>query len=258
MIGSIQKCGEVLDLFSREQAEWRLSDVSKELGIPKTTVNDLLISLCGVGLLHKTNEARYRLGWRVAALNRVLMEGSEMRTEALRIMEQLVRVFGETVHLAVLERDQVVYLAKQEGTKSVQVKLTAVGTQLPPHASSLGKVLMCELPWEQAEALVRARGLSVFTPNTITTLDELKSELATTRNRGYGYDIEEAAEDLCCVGAPIRNHVGEIIAAISFSVPSYRFYPIKQTFIRSIIEAAHEISYRLGYDERLNRQKVAS
>ena len=258
MIGSIQKCGEVLDLFSREQAEWRLSDVSKELGIPKTTVNDLLISLCGVGLLHKTNEARYRLGWRVAALNRVLMEGSEMRTEALRIMEQLVRVFGETVHLAVLERDQVVYLAKQEGTKSVQVKLTAVGTQLPPHASSLGKVLMCELPWEQAEALVRARGLSVFTPNTITTLDELKSELATTRNRGYGYDIEEAAEDLCCVGAPIRNHVGQIIAAISFSVPSYRFYPIKQTFIRSIIEAAHEISYRLGYDERLNRQKVAS
>ena len=257
MIGSIQKCGEVLDLFSREQAEWRLSDISKELGIPKTTVNDLLISLCGVGLLHKTNEARYRLGWRVAALNRVLMEGSEMRTEALRIMEQLVRTFGETVHLAALERDQVVYLAKQEGTKSGQVKLTAVGTQLPPHASSLGKVLMCELPWEQVEALVSARGLSVFTPNTITTLDELKSELATTRSRGYGYDIEEAAEDLCCVGAPIRNYMGEIVAAISFSVPAYRFYPSKQIFILSIIEAAHEISYRLGYEERFNRQKVA-
>ena len=164
MIGSIQKCGEVLDLFSREQPEWRLSDISKELGVPKTTVNDLLMALCTVGLLHKTNEARYRLGWRVAALNRVLMEGSEMRAEALRIMEQLVRTFGETVHLAALERDQVVYLAKQEGTKSVQVKLTGVGTQLPPHASSLGKVLLCELPWEQAEALVRARGLSVFYP----------------------------------------------------------------------------------------------
>ena len=250
MIGSIQKSGQILELFSREQPEWGLSEMCKVLEMPKTTVSDLLMSLCAVGLLHKTNEARYRLGWRVAALNRVLMEGSEMRVEAERIMEQLVRTFGETVHLAALERTQVVYLAKQEGTKSVQVRITGVGTQLPPHASSLGKVLLCELPWEEVETLIGEGGLSVFTHNTITTLDELKSELAITRSRGFGYDIEEAAEELCCVAAPIRNAVGDIVAALSFSVPAYRFHPMKRTLVRCIVEAAQEVSYRLGYDER--------
>ncbi len=262
MIGSIQKSGEVLDLFSTEKPEWGITEISRALNLPKATVSDLLVALCGVGLLHKTSEARYRLGWRVAALNRVLMESSELRTEALRVMQRLVEQCGETVHLAALERGRVVYLAKQEGTRSVQVKLTGVGTELPPHASSLGKVLLCELPWSEVETLIGGRDLHIFTGNTITTLDELKSELAATRERGYGYDIEEAAEELCCVGAPIRNHTGVVVAALSLSVPAYRFYPAKQTFIEALTEAARDVSSRLGYDERSNltshRQKAAS
>jgi len=247
MLGTVQKVGEVLELFTRGRPEWGVSEVAQALGIPKSSAHALLASLTAIGLLKRNREGRYRLGWRILSLSQVLLSTSSWREEARRAMEELVQRFGETTHLAVLECGRVVYVEKLEGTRAVKVATTGIGVELPAHCSAVGKVLLAHRPWEEVLQIVEARGLPALTPNTITTLDELKTELQAVRERGYAYDIEEAVPELCCVAAPIRDHTGEVIAAMSLSVPFYRFQRKKEEYRKAILEASRTVSERLGY-----------
>ncbi|AFV77452.1 IclR family transcriptional regulator [Thermus oshimai] len=249
MLGTVQKVGEVLELFTREHPEWGVTEVARALGIPKSSAHALLATLSQIGLLKRGREGRYRLGFRVLALAHVLLSTSSWREEARKAMEELVARFGETTHLAVLECGRVVYVEKLEGTRAVKVATTGIGVELPAHCSAVGKVLLAHRPWEEVLSIVEARGLPALTPNTITTLDELKTELQAVRERGYAYDIEEAVPELCCVAAPIRDHTGEVIAALSLSVPFYRFQERKEEYRRAVLEATRTVSERLGHLE---------
>ncbi|WP_337844607.1 IclR family transcriptional regulator [Thermus sp.] len=254
MLGTVQKVGEVLELFTREHPEWGVTEVARALGIPKSSAHALLATLSQIGLLKRSRDGRYRLGFRVLALAHVLLSTSSWREEARKAMEDLVARFGETTHLAVLECGRVVYVEKLEGTRAVKVATTGVGVELPAHCSAVGKVLLAHRPWEEVLGIVEARGLPALTPNTITTLDELKTELQAVRERGYAYDIEEAVPELCCVAAPIRDHTGEVIAALSLSVPFYRFQERKEEYRRAVLEATRAVSERLGYLEEVWRE----
>nr|WP_244345250.1 IclR family transcriptional regulator [Thermus thermophilus] len=254
VIRSVKKAIELLDLFTEERPEWGVTELAQALGLPKATVHGLLCSLVEGGVLHRLPSGRYRLGWRIPLLNRVLMESVPLRLEARPRMARLAELYGETVHLAVLERGRVLYLEKQQGNRAIQVNITGVGAYLYAHASALGKVLLSGLSEKEVIAVVRTHGLPALTPNTITTLEELLSELRGVRERGYAYDLEEYLPDLCCVAAPIRDHTGEVIAALSFSVPKYRFLEMKQAYRNVIVEAAKEISEALGYEEARGRR----
>lgn len=254
MLGTVQKVGEVLELFTREHPEWGVTEVARALGIPKSSAHALLATLSQIGLLKRGRDGRYRLGFRVLALAHVLLSTSSWREEARKAMEDLVARFGETTHLAVLECGRVVYVEKLEGTRAVKVATTGVGVELSAHCSAVGKVLLAHRPWEEVLGIVEARGLPALTPNTITTLDELKTELQAVRERGYAYDIEEAVPELCCVAAPIRDHTGEVIAALSLSVPFYRFQERKEEYRRAVLEATRTVSERMGYLEEVWRE----
>ena len=254
VIRSVKKAMELLDLFTEERPEWGVTELAQALGLPKATVHGLLCSLVEGGVLHRLPSGRYRLGWRIPLLNRVLMESVPLRLEARPRMARLAELYGETVHLAVLERGRVLYLEKQQGNRAIQVNITGVGAYLYAHASALGKVLLSGLSEKEVIAVVRTHGLPALTPNTITTLEELLSELRGVRERGYAYALEEYLPDLCCVAAPIRDHTGEVIAALSFSVPKYRFLEMKQAYRNVIVEAAKEISEALGYEEARGRR----
>ncbi|HAR68830.1 MAG TPA: IclR family transcriptional regulator [Thermus scotoductus] len=254
VIRSVKKAIELLDLFTEERPEWGVTELAQALGLPKATVHGLLCSLVEGGVLHRLPSGRYRLGWRIPLLNRVLMESVPLRLEARPRMARLAELYGETVHLAVLERGRVLYLEKQQGNRAIQVNITGVGAYLYAHASALGKVLLSGLSEKEVIAVVRTHGLPALTPNTITTLEELLSELRGVRERGYAYDLEEYLPDLCCVAATIRDHTGEVIAALSFSVPKYRFLEMKQAYRNVIVEAAKEISEALGYEEARGRR----
>lgn len=250
MLNTVFKAGKVLNLFSFKTPEWGVTDVARALDIPKSTASDVMASLAEQGLLNRTLGGRYRLGWRLFELSQVLLDNTEFCTEARREMQELVERWGETTHLAVLEGIEVIYVEKMQATPAVQILLSRIGGRLPAHCSGVGKVLLAYRPWLEVTRLLEDQELPPFTPNTVTTLDGLAQELAQVRQRGYAYDKEEVALGLCCVAAPIRNLDGRVIAAISISLPAYRFYPQQDNYTNIITTVAKRISKNLGYREK--------
>lgn len=247
MLQTIQKAGELLGLFDREHTEWGVREVADKLKMAKSSAHDLMSSLAKLGFLNKTDDNRYRLGWRLVTLSEVLLATTELRKEAHPVMEELAVHYQETIHLAVLDDTQAVYVDKLEGRQAVRVELTSLGARLYAHCSALGKVLLSYCSEEEVRRIIKAAGLPRFTPNTITDEEELCQTLAKVHKQEYAYDLEEIMPDLCCVAAPIYNHTGKVIAAISMSIPAYRFRRSQIEYRDAVMRAGRAISKRLGY-----------
>jgi len=247
MLQTIQKAGEVLALFDREHAEWGVREVATRLKVAKSSAHDLMSSLAKLGFLNKTEDNRYRLGWRLVTLSETLLATTELRKEAHPVLEDLAAQYQETIHLAVLDDTQAVYVDKLEGRQAVRVELTSLGARLYAHCSALGKVLLAYSDEEEVKRIIQTAGLPRFTDNTITDEEELLQNLAKIRKQGFAYDLEEILPDLCCVAAPIYEYSGKVIAAISMSIPAFRFRRSQTEFRDGVMRAAKKISNRLGY-----------
>ncbi len=247
MLQTIEKASEVLALFDHDHAEWGVREVAQALGLAKSSAHDLLTSLEQVRLLGKNAEGRYRLGWRLVTLSETLLTTTQLRCEARPIMEELAEQYRETIHLGVLDDTKVVYIDKLEGKQAVRVELTSLGTRLYAHCSALGKVLLSYQPEKNVKRIIKVEGLPRLTANTIADADELELALARIRKQGYAFDQEEILPDLCCVGAPIRDHTGQVIAAISMSLPAYRFQRSQVELRKAVMRSGNKISECLGY-----------
>src|SRR5919107_5652912 len=147
MARNIRKAMKVLDLFSLERPEWGVSEVARALGLPKSTTSELMSSLADQRLLSRIVKGRYRLGWWLFELSQTLLDTTEFRTEARSVMEELVRCWRETMHLAVLDDAQAVYVEKLQPTPAVKIKISRAGARLPAHCSGVGKVLLAHCEW---------------------------------------------------------------------------------------------------------------
>ena len=234
-------------LYDRDHTEWGVREVSAKLKMAKSSTHDLMASLAKLGFLNKTDENRYRLGWRLVTLSETLLATTELRKEARPILEELASHYQETIHLAVLDDTQAVYVDKLEGRQAVRVELTSLGARLYMHCSALGKVLLAYSPEAEVKRIIQTAGLPRFTPHTIADEDELMQTLEKVRRQGYAYDLEEILPELCCVAAPIYNHMGQVIAAISMSIPAYRFKRSQTDFRDGVMRAAKTISKGLGF-----------
>src|ERR687898_521283 len=239
MLRTIEKATQVLDLFSLERPEWGVSEAARTLKLPKSTTSELMSSLANQRLLSHTAKGRYRLGWRLFELSQTLLGTTEFRREARKVMEELVRTWGETVHLAVLDGVQAVYIEKLQPTPAVKIKISRAGARLPAHCSGVGKVLLAHCEWEYVAELLEDQGLPALTSNTI-------NELERVRERGCAYDDEETLVGLCCVAAPIYGSKGKVVASVSLSVPAYRFHSRKDEYTAAIFDAARHISESAG------------
>jgi IclR family KDG regulon transcriptional repressor len=247
MLQTIQKAGELLTLFDREHNEWGVREVAVKLEMAKSSAHDLMSSLAKLGFLTKTEDNRYRLGWRLVTLSETLLATTELRKESHAVLEDLAMEYQETIHLAILDDTQAVYVDKLEGRQAVRVELTSLGARLYAHCSALGKVLLAFKDEEQVRSIIKTAGLPRFTDHTITDEEDLIQNLVKIRKQGFAYDLEEILPDLCCVAAPIYDHSGNVIAAISMSIPAFRFRRSQTDFRDGVIRAAKNISKRLGY-----------
>lgn len=243
----VDRIGAILSLYSFERPEWGVTEIAARLALAKSTVSELLASLSAQGVVERTPRGRYRLGWRIFELNHVLLESTPLVRESRRAMQELVERHGESSHMMVLERNEAVIVEKVQATLATQILMSRVGLRLPAHCSACGKLLLAFRPGDEVRKSFDHIELTRFTPATITDLERLQRELADARLRGVAFDREEIVPGLSCVAAPIIDESGDVIAAISLSVPTYRFRGEEDGYAQMIAGVAQRISRRLGH-----------
>lgn len=249
MLLTIDCAGQVLALFTKDHPERGVTEVALALGVSKSKAHALLASLAAVGLLRRTQHGRYRVGWRVLSLNRVLAETTDFHRYSRPVLQKLGEHCGEMVHLGVLDDGQVMYVDRIKGGHAVQIDASALGNRLWAHCSGVGKVLLAHLPPETLDEVVERHGLPALTRRTITDRSALDEELAEVRRRGFALDRGEVIEDVSCVAAPIVAPGPTVVAAVSLAAPTYRFNARREVYCQAIVRAGMYVSKRLAKAE---------
>lgn len=245
---TVRRAIDLLDLLSAAPRGLALRQLSESLGLTRSTTHRLLSGLVAGGLVQFCPDTRrYRLGLKVLELSAVLLDSLDVREQAKPFMQQLNDFSRETVHLGVLDHFEVVFVGHIESPESVRMSVR-VGRRAPAHCSSLGKVLLAGLEEGELQRYLHRRELGARTPNSITDSGRLLEALGEVRSLGYALDNEENRVGIRCVGAPVRDHNGRVVAAISVSGPSFRLTPDRANeLVQPLLLAARGISERMGW-----------
>lgn len=228
--------------------EMGVTELAKKLGLGKSSVHRLLAALAGRGYVEKSRQSdRYQLTYRLFAVGSRAAERFGLRDAAHPVMERLAAESGETVNLGVLDGTRVVNLHKVESRHLLRMHME-VGTGVPAHATALGKVLLAALGPAEVVRRLRGRRLERLTRRTIGDRLALRVALDRIREQGFAIDDEECSIGLRCVAAPILDHRGSVVAALSISGPSQRLpHPVLSPMAEVVRAAAREVSRRLGH-----------
>jgi DNA-binding IclR family transcriptional regulator len=220
------------------------------LGLPRSSVHELMHTLAALGAIAPAEgtNGRFTLGLLLHELGSAYLSQVDVAREGMQAAEAVAAACGETVHLATLDGVEVVYLAKVDSIHAVRM-VSAVGRRLPAHCTGVGKALLSGLPDEE---VVRRYGgpdarLPSMTARSIVTVAALVETLAEVRQVGYSIDDCESNRDVRCVAAPVRDHRGGTVAAMSISVPVLRTGPDWPSPLADLVrEGAGDLSRRLG------------
>lgn len=240
----------ILNALAEDGPELGLTELSGRLRLHKSTVHRLLMMLEQNRYVEKNpSSAQYRLGWKLFELGMQAVARRDLFQLAPPIVEWLMAETGETAHLGILREGEVVSVVNAESQQTVRTPST-VGRRAPAHCTSVGKAILAFLPRQQVVEFVRTHGLRSYTRNTITRLSLLESELRRTRELGYAVDDEEREDGLRCIGAPVRDHTGRIVAAISIAGPAFRVGQDRlPALAASVMSGAARLSASLGYQQ---------
>lgn len=236
----------IMEILARD-GSGAVSDVAREVGIHKSTASRLLATLERSGAVERhPATGRYRLGFTLVRLAAGVRGSLDLAAAARVACEHLSRDTDETVHLAVLEADEVVHV-NEVNLSSQLVSVNWLGRHTALHATSSGKVFLAHLPPRAVDEILGAT-LERLTSTTIVDPQRLRAQLDDVRRDGFARTEEELEDGLNAVAAPIRGQDGEVIACVSVSGPSYRLTPERLAEIGArTVHAATEISGRLGF-----------
>ncbi|MCW2982442.1 MAG: IclR family transcriptional regulator, partial [Conexibacter sp.] len=238
MLQTVGRAGQVLDLFSTTAPEWGATAVAHELDIAKSQAHELLVSLADIGLLQRHGPGRYRLGWRIVALNSLVVDSSDLGEEPMRVLRALAARTGEAVHLAAWGPASAICVAAFEGHELGARPPQSVGAGLPGHSTASGKVLLAAQPGDALDLAVERGGLARMTERTIATPQRLRDELDGVRRRGFAYEEQEHDLATCSVAAPVRDLHGRVVAAVAMSLPAGRWERSARDGTRAVLGAA--------------------
>lgn len=247
-VQSIERIFDILELLSQERSGISLTEIGRRLDLHKSTVFRLMSVLRRRGYIEKGEDNLYRIGVRFIELSSSYLNNIELKTEAEPILRNLSNLTGQTVYLATLQNNEVVYLDKVEQHNSLR-KYAIVGQRRPLYCTSLGKAMIMHRRDEEIRDLFRWIPFERFTPNTIQDLPALLEELHRSRERGWAFDNEEYEPGIQCLGAPIRDYRGVVIGAISVAMICVKEKMNTDQIAPLIVRAAKEVSQRLGWVE---------
>jgi IclR family KDG regulon transcriptional repressor len=245
MLRTVGRAGQVLDLFRADAPEWGATAVAHELDVAKSQAHELLVSLADIGLLERHGVGRYRLGWRVVALNSVVVDTSDLGVESTRVLRALAAQTGEAVHLAAWGPGRPICIASFAGHDAFGPPPFAVGAPLDVHSTAAGKVLLAAQGPDAVEDAIARNGLTRHTARTIVELEPLRTELAAVLRRGFACEEREHDAVTCGVAAPVRDLQGHVVAAIGVTLAAAHWRATAREQTRAVAAAAARCSTHL-------------
>ncbi|MGB9834839.1 MAG: IclR family transcriptional regulator [bacterium] len=229
-----------------------LQEICEATRLSSSTAYRFLATFARYGFVDKDARNRYSLGLSCLELARSYFESNDLRKVALPEIEALRDEVKETVHLAILNEMEVVYLEKLPGLHAIGLMGSRVGGRAPAYCTGLGKILLAFSDPSEVRSYFLSHPLQRFTDKTITDLESLERELAEIRRRGYALDRGEHEIEVRCVAAPIFDMSGRAVGALSISGPAGRLEPLEQNqiLIEKTCATAKNISKKLGYHPR--------
>jgi DNA-binding IclR family transcriptional regulator len=244
---SVERALSIFELVAQRSGGFTNSEISRRLEIPKSSASYILRVLDQRGYLQRdTDSGKYRLGLKLLGLAQSAMTGIDVREASMPVLAELVEQTRLNAHLAILDRGEVVYVAKAEAPGFIKVD-TWVGRRNDAHSTSMGKAIMAYLPTDRIEEALGSGQLRKRTPKTITTRAALLKELERVRAQGYALDDEENSLGVRCIAAPVFGAAGAVVAAVNVSAATSQIddRSIEQTVAR-VKEAARRLSVQLG------------
>jgi IclR family transcriptional regulator, acetate operon repressor len=246
-VDAAAKALELLSVFSFREPRLSLAELAARTGIPRATAFRLLSTLEQSGFLDKVHGA-FQPGIKCFVLGNIVAGGLDLRETARPHLVALREATRETTQIAILDHWQVVYLERMLSSLSVGYMRSRAGAILPAYCTGLGKTLLAFRPEAEVRAWAATQKFAALTPRTITSAKRLLKDLAGIRERGYGLDEEEREKGVTCVAAPIFNHTGDVVAAISVAGPTERMPRalVGSDVAAAVVAAARAISIDLG------------
>jgi DNA-binding IclR family transcriptional regulator len=249
-VPSLERAMTLLELLSRSSKGMRLGDLARNLGLAKSSTHCLLLTLERCGYLERNEQThRYMFGLKFFSLANLSISKIKVREVAAPFLQHLANTSHMTAHLAILEQGEVVIIEKVDAAGLLKLA-TWIGKRMEMHCTGVGKAAVAYLPEEELDRLIRKHGLPRHNENTVTSAQKLKLQIAEIQKVGYSVDCEEDEVGLCCIGAPVFDHTGKVIGAISLAGTTAQITPDNQTSLaEGVKKAALAISSAMGCAE---------
>ncbi|MHB1651151.1 MAG: IclR family transcriptional regulator [Desulfitobacteriaceae bacterium] len=245
-VQSIERALAILETLGQYPHGIGVTELGQSVGLHKSTVHRLLSTLMAIGYVEQDKDTeRYRPGIKILGLGLEVLNNLDFRKEAIPYMKELVEISRETVQLAVLDFGEVVVVERDHSPETIIVNL---GLRADVHCTAEGKILLAYLSREEIVRTLTKCPMTQHTMNTMTDLNNLLAHLEKVHSQGYAINAEELAEGLRSVAAPVFDHTGRVIAALSISGPTSRLTLERIARLVTVLkEACSSVSTRLGY-----------
>lgn len=248
VVQAVDRSLAILEAMAREGGPMSLGEISAEVELTRSTVHRLLATLMSRGFARQDSvTGRYSLGFKALEVGTSFLASLDIRAIARPHLRKLAQSCAETANLAVLEGLDVVYIDQVEAESMIKMR-ARLGSRGPAYCTGSGKVLLAALSEDELEHLLRGRVLKRYTTRTITDPERLLQELDKVREEGYALDFGEMEPAVRCAAAPVRNHEGRIVCAVSISGPDGRIEGdrLRNVLVPAVIKAANDVSLELG------------
>ena len=243
---SLRRALSILDVLAHRDggAGLTLTELATSVDASKSTILRLLAPLLEASLVQQRSDGGYAIGVGAVTLGSAYLNNLDLRSVAQPVLARLAAESRETVHLMVYNEAQVVYVDKITGSSTIQMA-SRVGDRADVHSTASGKAILAHLSSAEFHRVVAA-GLPAHTPRTLATARQLADDLRRVRERGYSIDDIENEEGIRCVAAPVFDHNGDVVAAISVSGPAERVGANLGALTALIVSGATHVSAKLG------------
>jgi IclR family pca regulon transcriptional regulator len=249
---SLERGLAILGCFTPKRPVLGIADIADELGMSRSTTHRYVITLVALGYLEQGASRKYRLGLRVTDLGMSALNSTGLREHAHPYLEELRQRTSYTTGLGVLDATDVLYIDRirtyRRGHGKIELNLHT-GSRVPAYCTSMGKLLLANLPEAEQRDLLAQMKLTKRGPNTITSKKALRDELDEIHAAGFAVDDQEMTSDFYAIAAPVRNEAREVVAAAALAAQTtmISLEELVDALGPHLVSTADRISARLGY-----------